>query len=392
MRNENEKKPCDYNNSTDATKAQEGFCKKCTKALPENAAFCPWCGRAVDYAPHRKKRGNGQGSVYKRGDTWTASVTLYMALNEAGDKAIQRRRTKSGFKTKRDAVAYIEELRSARGRKVPTLLDYYEIFERDEAPKLSKNKQCAYRIARRRLDNIIGLPVDQLTLTALQGCLDSEVTTYYPAKDIKDLLSKLFQKAMADQFVTVNLSRHLVLPELAEAEPEPFTAEEVKAFWAAFAAGDVFAGYPLLMIYSGMMPGELLACKKSSIDLAACEIRGAGKKTKTRKATPIVYPEFLSPVVTALLDYSAGDKLVTMNKDTFYGEFRAATSRAGVRPLPPYSCRHTTGTEAARTGVAAPILQQIMRHAKITTTQRYIHLDATDAHEGIEKLNRIATA
>ena len=366
------------------------FCRKCTKELLPGAAFCPWCGRPVDYTPPRKKRGNGQGTVWKRGNSWYAQVTLYVMATEEGDRLIQRRRTKGGFATKKDALDYISQLRGAQSGKVPTLLDYYTIWERNDSQKLSNSKRCAYLIARRRLDDVIGLKVNELTLTTLQNCLDSQVSTYYPAKDIKDLLSKLFQKAMADQVISVNLSKYLTLPKLAETEAEPFTADEVQAFWKAFAAGDTFAGYPLLMIYSGMMPGELLSCKKSSIDLDACEIRGAGKKTKTRKDTPIVFPEILSPVVAALMESSRGDKLVTMNKDAWYDEFRALLSRCKVRPLPPYSCRHTTGTEAARIGVEAPILQKIMRHAKITTTQRYIHLNTDDTHNGINKLLSIA--
>jgi len=354
-------------------------CSKCASELPQGAKYCPMCGRGIDYTPSRKKRGNGQGSVYKQGKTWVAQVTLYIRVDETGTLK-QKLRRKYGFTTKKDALAYIETLKGAQGRKMPTLLSYYEIWERNEAPKLSESKRTAYKIARKRLDNIIGLPVDQITLKTLQDCLDNEVSSYYPAKDMKDLLSKLFQKAMADQFVSVNLSKHLTLPELHETAAEPFTADEVQKFWKAFAGGDTFAGYPLLMIYSGMMPGELLSCKKASIDLDACEIRGAGKKTKTRQETPIVFPFFLRPVVEALMQYSDGPKLVTMNKDTFYKAFREATERLHIRPLPMYSCRHTTGTEAARTGTAAPALQKLMRHAKISTTQRYIHLDMSDVH------------
>lgn len=361
-------------------------CSKCGAQLSTGWAYCPACGRSATWQPPKKKRGNGQGSVYRSGNGWTAQVTLYSTLDADG-KRIQKRRKKCGFSTKKDALAYIEALRGQQGRRAPALLEYYQIFERDDAPKLSKSKQCAYKIARRRLDDIIGLPVDQLTTVLIQKVIDKEATSYYTARDIRDLLSLLMQKAMADQFVSVNLARHVALPALEERDPTPYTPEEVKALWAAYAAGDAMAGYPLLMIYSGMMPGELLACRADAVDLDACEIRGAGKKTATRKASAIVFPEFLRPVVEDLVARADGEKLLPIGRDRFYADFKDMEKRLGIRQLPPYSCRHTTGTEAARTGVSAPILQQIMRHAKITTTQKYIHLDAKDAHKGINTLS-----
>ena len=140
------------------------------------------------------------------------------------------------------------------------------------------------------------------------------------------------------------------------------------------------------MIYSGMMPGELLNCRLDQIDLEACEIRGCGLKTSHRKAIPIVFPEFLRPVVASLTETAHGTKLLHINRDNFYKRYYEALETAGVRRLPPYSCRHTTGTEAARANLAAPIVQNIMRHARITTTQRYVHLGAQDAHDGINRL------
>ena len=68
-----------------------------------------------------------------------------------------------------------------------------------------------------------------------------------------------------------------------------------------------------------------------------------------------------------------------MNKDRFYKEYYAALERAGVRGLTPYSCRHTTATALALGNIAPSVIQQVMRHAKFTTTQRYIHPDRASA-------------
>lgn len=116
--------------------------------------------------------------------------------------------------------------------------------------------------------------------------------------------------------------------------------------WSAYEAGDLFIGYIILMIYTGMMPGELLDLKLSSIDLDNGQIVGAGKKTKVRKATPITVAEFVKPVLLALMTMSNGAKLVPMNRDRFYEQYHQHIVDAGVRDLPPYSCRHTTAIMA----------------------------------------------
>ena len=365
------------------------ICVKCGADVPD-LPYCGACGWRQDRPlVRRTKRGNGTGTVFKRGSKWTAQITLYSTVSRSEDgqkKTVQRRRTRGGFETKKAALAALESLRGPQGRECPRLLHYWELYEGGALEKLSKDKQTAYKIARQRLDPLMGRKIDSLTVADLQRTVDAAASTYYPARDMKNLLSHLFKLAMADQFISQNLSAFLTLPALEEKESEPFTGLEVSALWKAWSDGLTVCGYVLLMIYSGMMPGELLACRVENVDLDACEIRGIGKKTKIRKETPIVFPDLLRPLVEALIGSAQAGKLVRLNKDRFYKEYYSALEAAGVRKLPPYSCRHTTGTEAARANLSAPVIQQLMRHAKITTSQRYIHLASDTAHDAANAL------
>ena len=275
---------------------------------------------------------------------------------------------------------------------MPTLLELYQVWDENELPKLSKDKQAGYKKARERLEPIIGRKIDTLTTADLQAVVNEQSTSYYTARDMKTVLSHLYKKACADQFVPVNLSQYIVLPTLEEKEAVPFTSEEVKKMWTAFADGDTFIGYMLLMIYSGMMPGELFACKKDMIDFDRCEIYGCGKKTKVRKSGVIVFADAVKPVLKELCTLYNGDKLYPKHETEFYDDYHEATKRIGVRDLPPYSCRHTTGTEAAKQQLNASTIQKIMRHSKITTTQRYIHLGTEEAHDAINTLNSTTNA
>ena len=77
-----------------------------------------------------------------------------------------------------------------------------------------------------------------------------------------------------------------------------------------------------------------------------------------------------------------------MNKDRFYKTYHDTLKSLGVRDLPPYSCRHTTATDAARQNISAATLQQLMRHAKLTTTQKYIHLSSEDARKAVNQMTK----
>lgn len=363
------------------------ICRKCRADVPDGA-YCLKCG-AKQELTRRTKRGNGTGSVFKRGKSWYAQVTLY-SYEKDGKKA-QKRKTKGGFAAKKDALEYLATLKTADARTVPTLIKLYENFSAHELPKLSANKQIAYKKARERADGIMGKRIDELTVEQMQTVVDA-AGSHYKARDIKNLCSKLYQLAMQEQYVSQNLAKFLVLPELEEKEPVPFTQDEVDKLWVAFADGDTFVAYLLLMIYSGMMPGELLACEKSMIDLDRCEIYGCGKKTKTRKTNAIVFADCVKPCVEELMNLDDKPKLVNVHETVWYDNYHATLQRLGIRDLPPYACRHTTGTEAARQNLNAAIVQKIMRHAKITTSQRYIHLGTDETHKGINEIKAAKSA
>ena len=371
------------------------FCTKCSKEIPDGSAFCNHCGtpQSSVRAPSkrsRRRRGNGEGSVYKRGNYW--QIELVMGYDGHG-KPI--RRTRSGFRTKKEALEYIPVLRGEKiGQKARTrtLRHYYNSWAKSDMPKLSKSKQTAYRIAWSKLESICDTPVSLLTIVHLRDVVADEAPTFYPARDMKTLLSKLLNLAVADQQLSVNMADYITLPSLDESERTPWNDDELRTIWAAYDAEDVIAAYLLLMIYTGMMPGELVNCKKGMINLDTQQIVGAGIKTKVRKQTPIVLADFIVPVVERILTYTPDgedQRILYTDRTSFYDAYHSFTSTHGLRDLPMYSCRHTTATAlAVGTDVAPSIIQKIMRHAKFTTTQRYIHPDASDALSGINKLSR----
>lgn len=370
-------------------------CIKCGADLPQGALYCPMCGKkqTVQTNPEKKRTGrsrpNGTGSVYRRGKTWECAIVLgYVIQPDGKRKAI--RPTKGGFKTKKEAMEYLPKLKEDRPRLTPTLYDLWERYQDSKKyTQLSASRKEKYAIAWRKLERLWFTKIDLLTTFDLQDTVNDQASTFYTARDLKDLLSKLYQMALPDQYVKSNLAEYIELPELNAKKQEAFTAEEIAKLWTDYADGNWWTGYILLMIYTGMMPGELLGCQKEFIDWQGKQIRGAGKKTKERKETPIVLADVILPVLSDLCDHTAGEKLIKSNKDNFYQVYYETLQRAGCRRLTPYSCRHTAATSLAMENIPPSVIQKVMRHAKFSTTEKYIHISIDPMLEAVNKLNKI---
>lgn len=362
------------------------LCIKCSQLIPDGSKFCNHCGTSQEPRKRATRRGNGMGSVVKINGGWKAIATV--GWHDVDGHQVPVRRTKQGLKTKKEALEYIPILRNEKKRKKATLRTLYEAWSTSAMPQLSESKQTAYRIAYKKITDIINTDIADLTIQDLQAVIDNKATSYYTARDIKMLLSHLYKRACAQQDVISNLSEFIVLPKLEEKEQQTFTEDEIKTLWDAYANGDKFVGYILLMIYSGMMPGELLKLTPNMIHLDSQQIIGAGLKTKKRKETPIVIADIIIPVVESLLDGLQGSQTLYGESKVNFSEYHKALQRVNIRDLEPYSCRHTTATALALGNIAPSVIQEVMRHSKITTTQRYIHVDTAPMLEAVNKLDK----
>lgn len=364
------------------------ICKKCKKDVPDGR-YCIACGadQSASKKTRPRTRPNGTGTAYKRGSTWTAQVTVGIKRDPDTGRVQQVRRTKGGFKTKREALEFCMQLaNAAMPKKHVTFGDLWEQYEKTKYRQLSTSKQCSYRTALKRLGDMIYTRIDAVTIADLQGLVDG--LTFYCAQDIKSILRHMYRIAMMQGWTSRDLSEYIVLPPKNEHERTPFNDDEIRAIWRGYDGGDTWAGYILLMIYTGMMPGELLHCRKDMIHLDSHQIIGAGLKTAERKNRPIVIADFLMPVVQALIDYTGDAPLLCDTyKRAFYKKYYDCLDRCGCRRLTPYSCRHTTATACAVGAKIAPsVIQRIMRHAKLSTTQLYIHPDESAVLDAINTL------
>lgn len=377
-------------------------CRKCARVLPDDAIFCCYCGVKQEITRKHRKRANGTGTVFRYRGGWVVEYTEGWDIVD-GDLRRKTRR-KYGFKTSKDAEEALAEIRARiqvgaeeepkKKVLIKTVAQLWESYSASELPMRGKSTQDAYNVAwRKRIKGTIGdRPIDEIGLDDLNAIVAG--CTYDPAKDVRDLMSILFQRAIVDRQTTVNPAPMMTLPLQQSEEVVPWNSSEISTLWKAWGNGERVAGYCLLMIYSGMMTGELLRCKEDMINWEDQQIIGCGLKTKKRKEMPIHFPHIIEPILRELCATKSGKRggegyILDVSERAFYERFAKMKTALDIRPeVRPYSSRHSTGTELTLMGVEPAIIIDIMRHKNYTTTLK--HYTKIPSNVLVDALNAMA--
>jgi integrase len=156
----------------------------------------------------------------------------------------------------------------------------------------------------------------------------------------------------------------------------------------------------LLLLDTGIRVGELLAIHPDQIDLESKVLHvklteSAGMLTipKGNRKRDVPLTTRLVPVLRALLAETPGPRLLMRNhkweqriepwnQQAVWESLNRTLTRAGMPPEAgkgrrgrgPHKCRHTCATQMLEAGVDLPTVQKILGHARITQTEKYIHL------------------
>ena len=170
------------------------ICRYCHQSVVD-APFCCLCGRRQEILRTGKKRGNGQGTAYKRGKTWEGCRPGYRFIDEDGIHRVRPR--KSGFATKKEALEWAcSSVEVVEGS--PKMIDLWAQYKTNELPKLSKNRQSAYKTARAKIEPLMGRQIHTLTLAEIQALINEKCPSHYTARDVKTILKAMYRRAMID--------------------------------------------------------------------------------------------------------------------------------------------------------------------------------------------------
>lgn len=344
-------------------------CAYCKKEIPEESKYCMFCGRKQDRDFHRKS--NGSGTVYKRGNTYTVKVVKYGG-------GFKRELTKGGFKTKKDAYAYAEQLRNDLDLKRTESVSFRDLWEKlqktERYLKLSEDKKKTWKYAYDKCAPLYQCnDVRELRFEHMQNLLEG--LTYYPARDIKVMLTAMMRLAQKYDQVDKNYAELLELPPKEEHEKEVFTDLELKKI---LSSSDPFSRFVIIMCYCGLRPVEMLGLQPEDIHLAERYMYG-GRKTELGKKSKIAIPETAVPYLTVYEPWTVG-------KNAFYDKFHAFLKDEGIRDLTPACCRHTFVTRLSQASGNVAIIQKAARHTRYQTTLGYTHMSIDDVLTEVNKL------
>jgi integrase len=165
-------------------------------------------------------------------------------------------------------------------------------------------------------------------------------------------------------------------------------------------AGDAWRCMITVALLTGMRLGELLGLRWIDVDLSAGRIvvrqsyvDGVFGLPKSGKPREIPLGEDAIAALAAhrhdrgpLVFCDAKGNVLTHGKTArpLIRAFRAA----GLRPIGWHTLRHTFASHLAMRGVTMRVIQELMGHASIVTTQRYAHLAPHVARDAVRLLDR----
>jgi integrase len=371
------------------------------------------------------KKANGSGSVWKRTDgIWAAGLYVYEA------DGARRRRVVYG-RTRRDAVAKMEELRR----------------KSDAGTPITPNHLTVGKYLREWLDQIVAPRVRPATLRAytynvdkfLEPDLGSTRLGSLTAREVRQYLDQLkrrgvgvrtirythatlraaLEDAMREELIEKNVAKLVRPPTAPKSEPQPLSVEELKDVFKANRDDRLFA---LLVVIAllGLRRSEVLGLTWDDVDLEAGTLtvrRGLHRisgqlitmDTKTARSKRTVPLPRL--VVGALVEHRArqeqerldcgtrwrasGHVFTTtlgtpLDPDNTSKFVQAALVTAGARKVRMHDFRHGCVSVLLGLGVPPRTVMEIAGHSGLEMTMNvYAHVTLDDKRDALDKLDAL---
>ena len=323
-------------------------CAKCRQFFQDDFLFCPYCGkkqRNLPSKPRTKQRGNGTGMAFKRGNTWTARVTIGWEFRDG--RKIQKYRTKAGFKTKSEAEQFCYILKL--NKEVPKVTDsfsaIYDRWKKEYENRIAPVTMATYKSAWKYYEPLYPLPIADLTVSQLQKCIDDCPKGRSTVNDMRTVCSLVYRYAIVNNILQKNLAQYLYVNNKKKGTRPAFTADELKKIEAA--AGKIpYADYILFMCYTGFRPNEMLSLKKDAYQKDKNVLIG-GFKTEAGRDRIVPVHAKLQGILTERMA-SASEYIFPRDDGSLMTDehfrkycFNPVMKTLGIEDRVPYSCRHT---------------------------------------------------
>lgn len=166
-------------------------------------------------------------------------------------------------------------------------------------------------------------------------------------------------------------STHTPRPKRARSRPRPLSAEAIRVIYAAANRSRTRA-YIKLAVLAGMRVHEIAKIQGQDIDLDRDTLTVDGKGGVV-EIVPL-HPQLRELALTMPRRgawFPAYTKPGPIHRKAVYAAVKGAMRRAGYPDAKPHQLRHSYGTELLANGANLRTVQDLMRHADVSTTQRY---------------------
>ena len=215
-------------------------------------------------------------------------------------------------------------------------------------------------------------------------------------------LGYLFRFLVRKGAMTSDVSKRVPLRRVAEHAPRAMTEVQVERLihtieeYSRTSRADFLWLTDIIRfnVHVGLRRGELLHLRWKHVDLQRRVLRvvnGDGFTTKSSRERTIPLSDVALHVLDRTHEGGAAEHVFRLNKkqinhNTLTHYFRKFRRMAGLPDgLNFHSTRHTFGTWLAERGTPVVIIQRLMGHSSIRTTERYMYVRADIAEEWIRR-------
>lgn len=360
-------------------------CRKCHAEMPDGSRYCPSCGVRQDVAQNPKNRGNGQGSVYQLPNKrWIAVRTIGYRLDDDG-KYRRITRSKSGFKTKKEALAALPSISLETRTRPVTFLQIYDAWE--PTHRAGASTMNCYRAAKKYFRPVWDMNFSEITIDDLQECVDDCEKGKRTRENMKALAGLLYKYAIPRHLASLNLGPYLIVGGGDSGSKEALPDEAVSALErnSGIVPG---VDYVLCQCYLGFRPSEFLALDARDYNRKERAISGGAKTEAGRDRIVTISPK-IQPIIDRLVKdkisgpvfCGAGGAAMSIRdyRAMFYrvleecGIENPITEKDGIkrRKYTPHSCRHTFATMMKRVPGADKDKLELIGHTSTEMLRHY---------------------
>ncbi len=203
-------------------------------------------------------------------------------------------------------------------------------------------------------------------------------------------LKRFFHYLVREKLVAGNPARHLAAPKIPRSLPNALSEQDVSSL---LAAPDTETSLGLrdkamleTLYASGLRVTELVTLKVPQLSLEMGVVRVMGKGSKERlvpigEAAQDIVGLYLQSARQEILGAHKSDDLFpsqrgrAMSRQMFWNLIKRYALRAGISSaISPHTLRHAFATHLLNHGADLRVVQLLLGHADITTTQIYTHV------------------